>query len=312
MKSSKIVPDSSEEEGNTKLPPAPLIKPKQIPPALYWCFTLHNYTPEEEEKIQSSIKKLCKIGFYNKEICSTTKRPHLQGFINFWTKGRPAQVFGISRIHWEKCLGNQKQNLDYCSKCCDDGIPMSFMHGISPKVKLRVIKDLKKWQSTCVDLIDMEYMAQDDRSINWVIDRQGGAGKTAFCKYMTTIEKQLLIITGGGYKDIACCLKIYMEDEKFDINDRTVVFFNIPRDSDDNGMISYKALESLKDGLITSTKYESSTMCFNSPVVWVFSNNEPEIEKLSQDRWKIWTIENDELSELTQLPIKKNIKSLNF
>jgi len=300
MQSSKIVPSSSEGEGNAKLPPAP----KQVSPALYWCFNLHNYTPEQEEKIQSSIKTLCKVGFYNYEICPTTKRPHLQGFIAFKSKGRPMTVFGIPAIHWDKCKGSAKQNLEYCSKCCENGKPMTFVYGILPKTKLRVIKELKPWQTSCVGLIDMEYIEQNDRSINWVIDRQGGAGKTAFCKYMTTIEKQLLIITGGGYKDIACCLKLYMENEDFDINDRTVVFFNIPRDSDDNGMISYKALESLKDGLITSTKYESSTMVFNSPVVWVFSNNLPEIEKLSQDRWKLWTIENDMLSELTSLPKK--------
>lgn len=302
-KSSKIVPNSSEGKGNTSSSPAP----KQVPPAVCWCFTLNNYTVEQEEKIQSSIKELCKLGFYNHEV-GKSGTPHLQGYIEFKTKARPVNAFGIKEIHWAKAKGNKDQNFTYCTKECGENQDMTFSFGYKKKTKLKVIKTLKPWQSKCMDLIDLEYSHGDDRTINWVIDQQGGAGKTAFCKYMSTIEKQLLIITGGGYKDIACCLNLYMDNKDFDINDRTVVFFNIPRDSDDKGMISYKALESLKDGLITSTKYESKTLVFNSPVVWVFSNNEPEIDKLSQDRWKLWTIENDELSEQHTVSIKKNLR----
>lgn len=309
QQSSEIVPTSSVVEGNTKPLPAPK---KQVAPAINWCFTLNNYTEEHCEKIQSSIKEYCKSGFYNKEVgaCGT---PHLQGYIEFKTKSRPVNVFGIKQIHWAKARGNKDENFTYCSKDCADDKEMSFTHGKVRKTKLKVINSLRPWQQSCKDQIDLEYSLEDDRTINWVIDKQGCAGKTTFCKYMTTIEKQLLIVTGGGYKDIACCLKLYMDNPDFDINDRTVVFFNIPRDSDDQGMISYKALESLKDGLMTSTKYESNTMCFNSPVVWVFSNNEPEIEKLSQDRWKIWNLEDDQLCEQHHIPInRKNIKCLYF
>jgi len=295
-----IVPDSSVGEGNTSLPPAP----KQPSPAIGWCFTLNNYTPEEEEKIQSSILSLCRMGFYNREIGGMKNIPHLQGYIEFKVKGRPINVFGIPRIHWEKAKGNKDENFMYCSKDCQENQDMTFTHGKVTKTKLRVIKDLRPWQRSCVDEIDLEFCKQDDRSINWVIDKQGEAGKTSFCKYMTTVEKQLLIVTGGGYKDIACCLKLYMDKPDFDINDRTVVFFNIPRDSDDHGMISYKALESLKDGLMTSTKYESSTLVFNSPVVWVFSNNVPDIDKLTHDRWKLWKLEENELIKVNSLPIK--------
>lgn len=294
--------NSSIGEGNTRTSPP---RQKQTSPAIAWCFTLNNYTEEQSSKIQSSIKEHCRLGFYNQEV-GESGTPHLQGYVELKTKGRPIGVFGIKQIHWAKAKGNKDQNFMYCSKDAGGELErMSFTHGYKLKKKLKVISKLRPWQEACMELIDMEFMENDDRTINWVVDEDGGAGKTAFCKYMSTVRKQLLIITGGGYKDIACTLKLYMDNKDFDINDETVVFFNVPRDSDDQGMISYKALESLKDGLITSTKYESSTLVFNSPVVWVFSNNRPEMSKLSQDRWKIYKILNNELYK-----IKKPINNI--
>lgn len=284
--------------GNTNSPTLPANK---TAPAICWCFTLNNYTSEQCDVIQSSIKKYCKVGFFNKEV-GQSGTPHLQGYIEFIKKDRPLQKFGIKEIHWAKAKGNKDQNFEYCSKdCCNDPEKMTFCHGFGFKKKLKTISELRPWQKKCEELIDLEFANGDDRSINWICDEDGCAGKTQFCKYMYMKKKQLLVITGGGYKDIACSLKLFMEDENKDINDETIIFFNVPRDSDDSGLISYKALESLKDGLITSTKYESSTLVFNSPSVWVFSNNMPETSKLSKDRWKIYQIKNNDLIE------KKNI-----
>jgi len=268
-----------------------------------YCFTLNNYTEEQCQKIQSSILKSCRIGFFNKEV-GESGTPHLQGYIEFNTKSRPKAVFNDDKIHWSKAKGNRDQNFKYCSKDCQEEIEnISFCHGFKKKVPLRILKELRPWQASMVELIDLEFTEMDDRHINWLVDVEGCAGKTQFCKYMTQRRKQTMIVTGGGYKDIACVLKGCQDENKFDLNDETVVIFNIPRDSDDQGMISYKALESLKDGLITSSKYESATFVFNSPVVWVLSNNEPELSKLSKDRWKLWTISDGMLLPYTIKPI---------
>jgi len=294
--------NSSEGRGNTRPSPkskAPLIPMKvdtkvpvkQISPAIAWCFTLNNYTDDEIQKIQSSIEAECRVGFFNKEIGKKCGTPHLQGYIEFKVKQRPSGVFGIPRIHWAKAKGNKDQNFKYCSKdACELVENMTYTFGKVCKKKLRVIEKLRPWQQSVVELIDLEFATHNDRIINWICDTDGCSGKTQFCKWMFTKYEQTMIITGGAYKDIACVLNGCEEDSKFDLNDDTVILFNIPRDADDQGMISYKALESLKDGLITSTKYESKTKVFNSPVVWVFSNNDPEIEKLTHDRWQLWTI----------------------
>lgn len=63
------------------------------------------------------------------------------------------------------------------------------------------------------------------------------------------------------------------------------VIFDIPRNQGNN--VSYSAIESIKNGLICNTKYETGTKVFNSPKIMVFSNMAPDLESLSEDRWKI-------------------------
>lgn len=288
--------NSSEEEVILDSPPAPIIK-KQVSPAIAWCFTLNHYSEEQIQKIRSSIDLECRVGFFNKEI-GESGTPHLQGYIEFKSKNRPAQKFGIPEIHWEKAKGNKDQNFKYCSKDSGGNLAeMTYAMGYKPKCKLRVITELRPWQKQVEQLINEELASFDDRTVNWLVDIQGCCGKTQFCKYLTTKRKQTMIITGGSYSDIACIVKMKVKDHDFDLNDETICVFNIPRKADDGGMISYKALESVKDGLMTSTKYESETMVYNCPSVWVFSNNYPKYQSLTKDRWKIYHINNNELEE---------------
>jgi len=269
---------------------------KQVSPKVAWCFTLNNYSDEQIASIISSMELNCRLGFFNKEIAPSTGTPHLQGYFEFKEKMRPVGIFKIPEMHFTGAKGNLDQNFKYCSKEADNG-QMTFSIGKIQKTKLRVIETLRPWQAACEYMVMYELDERNDRTINWIVDRDGGAGKTQFCKYMSTKIGQLMIITAGAYKDIACCLNLAAED--WDLNDPTVIFYNLPRDSDDRGLLSYKALESLKDGMMTSTKYESKTMMFNSPSVWVFSNNMPSLEKLSKDRWKVWSIQNNELHDIT-------------
>ena len=62
-----------------------------------------------------------------------------------------------------------------------------------------------------------------------------------------------------------------------------VVLINITR----QGSVSYNGLEAVKDGIFFSSKYESGMCMFNSPHVIVFSNEEPEYENLTKDRWNV-------------------------
>ncbi|WP_445772263.1 hypothetical protein, partial [Rheinheimera sp.] len=48
--------------------------------------------------------------------------------------------------------------------------------------------------------------------------------------------------------------------------------------------------EQIKKGKLYDTRYKYQEYWIDSPQIWVFSNIEPDLSMLSLDRWRIWTI----------------------
>lgn len=67
--------------------------------------------------------------------------------------------------------------------------------------------------------------------------------------------------------------------------DPKIVIINLPRTTE--GHVSYASIESLKDGLIQSGKYEGGFRMYKPPHVIIFANFLPTLEALSLDRWSI-------------------------
>lgn len=66
-------------------------------------------------------------------------------------------------------------------------------------------------------------------------------------------------------------------------------FLDCPR-SKQGEFIQYDFLEELKNGYLFSPKYESKVKTFKTPHVVVFMNEHPDMEKLSNDRYSITTL----------------------
>ena len=146
----------------------------------------------------------------------------------------------------------------------------------APTVVLRgEEQELREWQQELETLLNDP--CEDDRKINFFVDPVGGAGKTFFQQwYFSKNPTRVQILSGGSYNDLA-----YIIDENCD-----VFFFNIPR----GGMeyFSYRVVESLKDRIVPSTKYQGVTKILShQPHVCVFCNETPDMTKLSQDRFNI-------------------------
>ena len=104
---------NSNEEGNTK--PRSHDGDARISPAKYWSFTSFRDNLSEIQEAWapgSGIKYV--VG---REICPNTQNKHLQGFVIFNRKCRPLETWKHLEIsHWEKCRGNEEQNIKYCMK----------------------------------------------------------------------------------------------------------------------------------------------------------------------------------------------------
>lgn len=252
---------------------------RSISPSLYWFFTFNNYNEKDIESVIQKCEILCEWYVFQEETGEEGTK-HLQGTIKLKTKGRPVGLFNIPQIHWEKTK-SIKNSIEYCSKKVSKS-GLLYTNIILPKpLKLLDEDNLYNWQKNIINLIKTE---PDDRTIHWYWDSNGCTGKTALAKLLCH-KYNALCISGKASDCKHGIVEYFKKNNMYPI----IVILNVPRSNID--YVSYEAIESIKDGLFFSGKYESGQVIMNSPHLIIFANNKPDTRKLSQDRWHIVEID---------------------
>lgn len=276
-----VVPEG-KGKGNTK--PSPK---KQVCPCKNWCFTLFNIDPEDLTCFVNEVREVhsARVLVGGVELCPETGRLHRHGVLVFEVKKRPVGLFSDKSIHWEKMKGKLPQALGYCVK---DGEPTFFSDFVMPRKHKPVCvlreDQLNGWELKVNHILEGE---PDDRSIYWFYSKDGGVGKTTFCKYLYEKNKGNIVIIGGKSADSKNCVATFCT--KNEDRGPGMVILPIPRSFDEE-YLSYEGMESIKDMFFYSGKYEGAMVCDNPPHLFVFGNNRPDISKCSTDRWKIFQI----------------------
>jgi len=136
------------------------------------------------------------------------------------------------------------------------------------------------WQSEIRMLINGE---PDDRRVVWVYSEEGNVGKTSFANRLRWDNPtKTCVCTTTCYADVA---RLY--------NYESLVIFDLARSLEHQEKLNYSTFEALKDGRMTSTKYEPITKWFDVPHVLIFANFAPLQERLSADRWIIYEVTKD-------------------
>ncbi|HHZ97275.1 MAG TPA: hypothetical protein EYN67_17405 [Flavobacteriales bacterium] len=252
-------------------------KPKQAPSRKNHFFTYNNYNLDEIDVIVSTLKRFAFKGKIQSEI-GEFGTPHLQGMI--WCKKphRDTEFRLPKAIHFEKLM-DVANTCDYCAKDeTHDGVFRCEWGWPAPLILLKK-EDFHDWQTQIDNCISFE---PDDRTIWWIYSEEGGMGKSAFCKYLA-FHRKAVICCQGKYSDI---MNIMFNA---DMEATNLVVFDLPRNN--GNKISYSALESIKNGLICNTKYETGNKLFNPPHIVVFANSEPAWEMMSDDRFKVLCVD---------------------
>lgn len=242
----------------------------------YWVFTLgRDQDPTIlVEHVQKWLKDLGVTAYrFQLEEGKETGYIHYQGWFSLDGKGKRLEhlrTLSPRGVHLEACRG--KAGMEYASKNDTrvDGPwiwPYEYRGEDLPKV-------LYGWQQ---ELLDELKGPVTHRKITWLWDPIGNTGKSTFCKYVAYHHQAM--ICGGELKDIAFAVQMAPRIE------RPIYIFDIPRSQGNH--ISYAALEALSNGMFFSPKYESVSYIGPRPHIVVFSNFEPDKEKLSMDRWNI-------------------------
>lgn len=251
--------------------------------------------------------------------------PHLQGYLVLETKLRLAQVKninGFERCHLEVARGTAVQASTYCKKDGDfdeyGTLPTSvgqaatfeqFRDWVKDQEECPTLRDvwetfpslaaryknavldcinifgrrpslvdgpLRLWQHRVDAIVNEE---PNDRQIVFVVDPDGNSGKSWLCRYWLSKRDDAQFLSIGKRDDLA-----------YSIRPGSGLFvFDIPRGSME--YLQYGILEQLKNRVVYSPKYSSTTKILdNTPHVVVFCNEEPDMTKLTQDRYKIITI----------------------
>ena len=126
----------------------------------------------------------------------------------------------------------------------------------------------RPWQQDLINRLDQD---PDDRTILWMYDPAGAAGKTTMANYL--VRNYGATILAGKAGDMF---------HAYDME--PIIIVDIPR-SDNLEYLNYGAIEKLKDGIFFSGKYQSSLKCRDEQAhVIVFSNHMPDEAKWTQDR----------------------------
>lgn len=257
-----IVPIVPRGNGNIEHSPNPCIA---------YDFVINNWTPEEYDSLCQHLPNWATKYIIGKEV-GESGTPHLQCYIRLKKKKRYSElqqeIPGMKRASFRPC----RNELALIAYCKEDGDFVSFGF---PK-PISIITKLYDWQQKIVDLYNGKI---DDRKIFWFWEEHGNIGKSAFVKYMV-VKYKALFCDGGKKADIVNLVFNNNMDEC------RCIIWDIPRAN--GGFISYTTLESIKNGLVCNTKYETGVKIFNSPHVFVFANAPPADEsQMSADRWVV-------------------------
>ena len=78
------------------------------------------------------------------------------------------------------------------------------------------------------------------------------------------------------------------------------------RGTDERQQELFSALEEIKNGWIESPMYgKAAELLMEPPHIWIFSNELPNTSFMSQDRWKIYKVNANELVPLSWLDVKR-------
>lgn len=254
---------------------------KQISQRLQWHFRFSNYDTDDIDGLDALFKEICTDYIFQEEIGDKTNTPHLQGAIRLKRPMRYSEFSPDKKIHWEPQASLKNKN--YCCKTETRKVGGRICYGGSykPPNVLRLINPaiFYQWQKDIVSTLITE---PDDRTVFWYWSQKGNMGKSSFVKYAVMNHNAIPAIS-GKYSDI--CNLIFKQD----MDKCRCIIFDIPRNNGNS--VSYSAIESIKNGLIVNTKYETGFKVFNPPHIIVFSNEAPDISKLSVDRWNIVCID---------------------
>lgn len=159
---------------------------------------------------------------------------------------------------------------------------------------------LKPWQQSVLNILSEENY--DNRTINVLLDKKGGIGKTTLKKYCEKFDNYLTIT---GYSKTNVLYAYRKLSDNLNKNFWSIII-DIPRST--NFLPSF--IEEIKDNSFPSWNNYQPPLKISKNSIFIFTNNEQLLRGLSKDRLKVYSINAKDNLEITNIYFEKNKISL--
>ena len=260
-----------------------------------WDFTINlknnkRFRKNDHAIIQKQLNEICKKGNFQLEEGEKNGILHFQGRVSLKDRRRKTEIIKLATdtfltgIHWSPTSNENKGNFDYVTK---EFTRIAGPWDVKEKPlyiprQVREIESLRPFQQQIVD----DAGVWDTRHINIVYDPSGNIGKSRLKLWIRAYKIGRIIPPVNDFKDM---MRMVM-----DMPTSKLYLIDMPKayKKDKLGGL-FSAIETIKDGYAYDDRYHFQEKIFDCPNIWVFTNQLPDLELLSKDRWVIWSVTTD-------------------
>lgn len=263
-------------------------------------FVINNYTDEDIARMDKlhSMKSVILMSAQT-EIGEEKGTPHIQGYIKFsnscpdWHKKVGARSAFKAAHENSFTYANKVETWDGKHRWTKGTPPQKSRKRKSPeeefeeeqlrkKARLLRLYDNVVWKDWQQDILDLLYTPPCARTIHWFYDPDGNSGKSFLTRYLGLRNRAWIV--NGMSGDMAMMLY----NEMLMTPEVDCLIIDVPRAQ--GNRICYSMFEKVSDAVVTSTKYNSRKYYLDIVHKIIFSNEMPDFEKMSKDRFNVRVI----------------------
>lgn len=222
------------------------------------------------ERLIPICEEHCERFVIGREHASTTQNEHFQMRVVFKIGKEMGAVINL----FPGCHVSQShvRDFNYCEK--EGEFYRSWEKGLT---KYQIV-ELKQWQGMAVALLK----ENDERSVHVLVDPVGGIGKTYLAKYCQVNHIAQYVPPMQDAQDFMAFAMA---------KPSKAYIFDMPRsESTKQRKGMWSAIEQIKNGYLYDKRYAFRDMWIEPPQILVITNETPDLECLSRDRWHFYKI----------------------
>lgn len=256
-------------------------------------YSAHNDFGLDPASISSKLFQLGPNWCWQRELCPSTNTPHAQCRIKTYKAMRLKAFIKLCsdvglKGHITPTSTPASKTFNYVMKADsrDPDFPEPFTdkNYVEPREPLSHVVQFDSytkypWQEKVIEMAQV----YDDRIVDVFVDPVGNKGKSALQSWM---DWQQMAMNVPSFTEQTDMIPFVMS-----FTPMKCYLINMPKSQKKSRLGGfYASIETLKDGNLFDTRYKGRRVQIEKPRVFVFTNEVPDVNLLSQDRWRIWGI----------------------